>query len=60
MGKNGTSIISYGRVPAEFKDQLGARLGTGNIECLDQREASSINQPSADRGALCFQFATLA
>ena len=72
MGKNGTSIISYGRVPAEFKDQLGAilvfrlglaRLGTGNIVCLDQRGASSIilnNQPSADRGALCFQFATLA
>ena len=28
-------------------------LGTGNIiVCLDQREASSINQPSADRGAL--------
>ena len=24
MGKNGTSIISYGRVPTEFKDQLGA------------------------------------
>ena len=24
MGKNGTSIISYVRVPAEFKDQLGA------------------------------------
>ena len=24
MGKNGTSIISYVRFPAEFKDQLGA------------------------------------